>query len=156
MGAVATGQNSDMSRADVAKVFGAALAMRTDPTLVWFDSSSGRVDVSMEQSLLGLVESFPQAGGATNTATAVAKWYARHDRVIIVSDEQAAWQGDRDVTRAVPAHIPVYTWNLAGYRYGHAPSGTGTRHTFGGLTDAAFRLIPLLESVGTTMWPWVA
>ncbi|MGW4718632.1 hypothetical protein [Nocardia sp. NPDC004260] len=37
-------------------------------------------------------------------------------------------------------------WNLAGYRYGHAPSGTPHRHAFGGRTDAAFRMIPLLEA----------
>ena len=34
--------------------------------------------------------------------------------------------------------------NVAGYQYGHAPSGSGRRHTFGGLTDAAFRMIPLM------------
>lgn len=32
---------------------------------------------------------------------------------------------------------------LAGYRYGHGPSGTGNRHALGGLTDRAFTLIPM-------------
>lgn len=150
----AGGRMSDLSRADVAKVFGAGLAMRTDPTLVWFDTSSGRVDVPQGGSLLRLVESFPAAGGGTNTAAAVSRWYAGHDRVVIVTDEQAAMSGYGDVTAAVPKHVPVYTWNLAGYRYGHAPSGLGTRHTFGGLSDAAFRLIPLLEAHGKADWPF--
>ncbi|GAA2115033.1 hypothetical protein GCM10009759_59790 [Kitasatospora saccharophila] len=44
--------------------------------------------------------------------------------------------------------------NLAGYRTGPAPSGTGNRHTFGGLTDAAFRLVPLLEAGQDAGWPW--
>jgi hypothetical protein len=148
----AGGRNSDMSRADVAKVFGAGLAMRTDPTLVWFDTSSGRVDVPKGGSLLRLIEAFPRAGGGTYTAAAVQRWYAGHDRVVIVTDEQA--HGDGDVTAAVPKHVPVYTWNLAGYQHGHAPSGLGTRHTFGGLSDAAFRLIPLLESAGKAGWPF--
>lgn len=35
---------------------------------------------------------------------------------------------------------------LAGYRYGHGPSGTGNRHALGGLTDRAFTLIPMIEA----------
>lgn len=150
----AGGRNSDMTRADVAKVFGSALAMRTDPTLVWFDTESGRVAVPAGGSLLKLVESFPARGGGTNTGAAVARWYAGHDRVVIVTDEQAHYTGHANVAAAVPANIPVYTWNLAGYQRGHAPSGLGQRHTFGGLTDAAFRLIPLLEAHGSATWPF--
>lgn len=150
----AGGRNSDMTRADVAKVFGAGLAMRTEPTLVWFDTSSGRVDVPKGGSLLKLVESFPRRGGGTSTAAAVERWYAGHDRVVIVTDEQAHYDGHVNVAAPVPRSVPVYTWNLAGYRLGHAPSGLGQRHTFGGLTDAAFRLIPLLEAHGTASWPF--
>jgi hypothetical protein len=65
-----------------------------------------------------------------------------HDRVVILTDEQAA---EGDVGHAVPASTPLYTWNLARYRHGHAPSGGRNRHTFGGLTDQAFQMIPLLE-----------
>ena len=45
---------------------------------------------------------------------------------MIVTDEQA-WAGryGADPTAAVPASVPVYTWNLAGYRVGHGPSGAG-------------------------------
>lgn len=35
--------------------------------------------------------------------------------------------------------------NLAGYRLGHAPTA-GNRHTFGGLTDTAFRMITFIEA----------
>ena len=48
----------------------------------------------------------------------------------------------------------MYTWNLAGYQAGHAPSGSRQRHTFGGLTDQAFRMIPLLEAGRDCAWPW--
>jgi len=51
-----------------------------------------------------------------------------------------------------PRTIPVYTWNLGGYRFGHGASGTGNRHTFGGLSDKAFRLIPLLEAGRDARW----
>jgi hypothetical protein len=105
-------------------------------------------------ALLRLVDSFPRAGGGTNTAEAVRRWYERHDRVVIVTDEQAHYGGERDVVASVPAHVPVYTWNLGGYRLGHAPSGVGTRHTFGGLTDAAFQAIGLLERSQDADWPF--
>ena len=42
----------------------------------------------------------------------------------------------------------------AGYQAGHGPSGSGNRHTFGGLTDAAFRMVPLLEASRNARWPW--
>jgi TROVE domain len=155
MASPAAGRLSEMNRYDAAAVFGAALAMRAaDPTLVWFGTSSGRVPVARGGSLLKLVESVHREGRGTNTAGAVRQWYARHDRVVILTDEQAAYSGPGDVAASVPASIPVYTWNLAGYRRGHAPSGTGNRHTFGGLSDTAFRLIPLLERGVDAGWPW--
>jgi hypothetical protein len=155
MDAPTAGSRSELSRADAAKVFGAALALRADdPTLVWFDTSSGEVPVRKGAALLKLIESFPRAGGGTYTERAVSRWYAGHDRVVIITDEQAHYGGGRDVTAPVPPRVPVYTWNLGGYRLGHAPSGLGTRHTFGGLTDAAFRAIPLLERRDDGTWPF--
>ena len=148
------GNRSDLTRADAAKVFGAALALRTEPTLVWFDTSSGQVPVERGTALLTLVDAFPRAGGGTETGKAVRRWYDGHDRVVIITDEQAHDTGDRDVAAAVPANVPVYTWNLGGYRHGHAPSGLGTRHTFGGLTDQAFQVIGLLERGHDAPWPF--
>jgi hypothetical protein len=142
---------SDLTRAEAATIFGSALAMRTDPTLVAYDNSSQRVDVPRGGSLLPLVRAFPRMGGGTSTGATLARWFDGHDRVVIVTDEQA----HDNVNGAIPAHVPLYTWNLAGYRMGHTPSGLGTRHTFGGLTDAAFRMIPLLEAGRNATWPWL-
>ncbi len=104
--------------------------------------------------MLRVLDRFGHLGG-TNTAEAVRRHYRGHDRVVIVTDEQA-WFDARgsDPTQAVPANVPVYTWNLAGYRYGHGPSGVGLRHTFGGLTDAGFGMIPLLEAGRDADWPF--
>ena len=146
---------SRVTRADAAALFGAALALRAaDSTLVEFGTSYDVMRVPRAESLLRTLERFGSLGG-TNTAAAVRGTYARHDRVVIVTDEQAwaGWHGE-DPTAAVPAAVPVYTWNVAGYAPGHAPSGRGNRHTFGGLTDAAFRAIPLLERGSSTDWPF--
>ncbi|MEV4017695.1 hypothetical protein AB0J35_45125 [Nonomuraea angiospora] len=93
--------------------------------------------------------------GGTNTAAAVRTHFRDHDRVVIITDEQAhgGYLGS-DPTSRVPERVPVYTWNLAEFDHGHGPSGTGNRHTFGGLADAAFRLIPILESRRSAGWPF--
>ncbi|MDI5961829.1 TROVE domain-containing protein [Streptantibioticus silvisoli] len=92
-------------------------------------------------------------GGGTDTAAALRAEYAGHDRVVVVTDEQAAHDAG-EVTDAIPAAVPMYTWNLAGYQAGHAPAGGTARHTFGGLTDQAFGMIPLLEAGRDARWPW--
>jgi hypothetical protein len=146
---------SRVTRADVAAVFGAALALRAaDATLVEFGSTHRVLALPRAESLLRSVERFGNLGG-TETAAAVRGTYRRHDRVVIVTDEQAwgSWSG-ADPTSAVPADVPVYTWNVAGYAPGHGPSGRGNRHVFGGLTDAAFQAIPLLERGTAADWPF--
>ncbi|GAA2141464.1 TROVE domain-containing protein [Actinomadura napierensis] len=150
-------QRSGLDRADAAAVFGTALALRAGAAdLVEFGTGHRPVEVRRGESLLAVLQRFHSMGG-TNTAEAVRANYRGHDRVVIVTDEQA-WGGVRGAHPAgqVPESVPVYTWNLAGYRYGHGPSGTGNRHTFGGLSDAAFRLVPLIEARRTAAagWPW--
>jgi hypothetical protein len=143
---------TQLNRADSAAVFGTALAVRADRAdLVQFGSGSAEVKVGSGESVLKVLERFGDLGG-TDTGAAIRKHYRGHDRVVIVTDEQASSRGTLD---AVPAHVPVYTWNLAGYRAGHGPSGSAHRHTFGGLSDAAFRLIPLLEAGRDAAWPWL-
>ncbi|MFD6555179.1 TROVE domain-containing protein [Streptomyces sp. NPDC058398] len=148
-------ERSELNRADAAAIFGTALALRAaDADLVEFGTASKRVKFRAGESVLKVIERFGDLGG-TNTSDAVRAHYKKHDRVLIVTDEQAAYSHHGDPTQQVPAHVPVYTWNLAGYRPGHGPSGTGSRHTFGGLSDAAFRMVPLLESARDADWPWV-
>ena len=146
---------SELTRADSAAVFGSALALRAAAAdLVEFGTGSRVVPVSRAESVLKVIGRFGNLGG-TNTAQAVRSHYSGHDRVVIVTDEQA-WGGyyGEEPTRQVPAHVPVYTWNLAGYQYGHGPSGSANRHVFGGMTDQAFAMIPLLEAGRDGAWPW--
>ncbi|CAM5557307.1 TROVE domain-containing protein [Streptomyces sp. ID03-2B] len=147
-------ERSRLNRADAAAVFGAALALRAaDADLVQFGTTSAPVSFRRGESVLRVLDRFGDLGG-TNTAEAVRRHYRDHDRVLIVTDEQASYTRGGDATRSVPDTVPVYTWNLAGYRLGHAPSGDRNRHTFGGLSDAAFRMVPLLEAGGSADWPW--
>ncbi|WP_406185131.1 TROVE domain-containing protein [Streptomyces sp. NBC_01006] len=147
---------SQLNRADAAAVFGAALALRAeDADLVQFGTHSKQVPYGRGESVLKVLERFEDLGG-TDTSEAVRRNYKGHDRVLIVTDEQATYHYGGDPTALVPNEVPVYTWNLAGYRTGHAPSGSANRHTFGGLGDAAFRMVSLIEGGREADWPWVA
>jgi hypothetical protein len=147
---------SELNRADAAAIFGTALALRAkNADLVEFGSTSAPVRFRRGESVLKVLGRFGDLGG-TDTTEAVRRHYKKHDRVLIVTDEQYAYSRHGDPTDQVPAHVPVYTWNLAGYRAGHGPSGKGNRHTFGGLSDAAFRMVPLLEAARDADWPWAA
>ncbi|QHA03968.1 TROVE domain-containing protein [Streptomyces broussonetiae] len=149
-------ERSQLTRADAAAVFGTALALRAaDADLVEFGTTSRAVRFGKGESVLKVLDRFGSLGG-TDTTDAVRRHYEKHDRVLIITDEQYAANRHGDPTAQIPADVPVYTWNLEGYRAGHGPSGTGNRHTFGGLSDAAFRMVPLLEAARDARWPWQA
>ncbi|MGC0313725.1 TROVE domain-containing protein [Kitasatospora acidiphila] len=167
-GSMESGFSKDgtLMRWDAAALFGLALGHRCEQADVvsfsaagtWYGRSYDLVKpfpLTAGGSVLAEVRRWKDGGwfigGGTETAAALQATFRGHDRVVIVTDEQAA---AGNVGQAVPASVPMYTWNLAGYRTGHAPSGVHNRHTFGGLTDAAFRMVPLLESGVSGAWPW--
>jgi TROVE domain len=164
-------EHSGMPWADAAAIFGAAVALRAEQAdLVEFWAGSRVIPFRKADPLLKLVErfSFQPAPGGTDIPSAVrAHLHPHHDRVVIVTDEQtqAGWlpsnmhyqHGGMPPTLIddlVPRHVPLYMWNFGGYQAGAAPSGGGNRHTFGGLTDSAFKMVSLLESGRDARWPW--
>lgn len=151
---MALSKKSQMRFAEAAAIFGAAIAARNlgRVTLVQYGSDSEIVKVRRGESLLRILERFRPMGG-TDTATAARKHYTGHDRVIIVTDEQA-WPGQVNPGDVIPPHVPLYTFNLVGYRYGHQRPDPNRVTIGGGLTDAAFSLIPLLEQGRGGVWPW--
>lgn len=166
-------ERSTMTYADSAAVFGAAVAARAeDADLVEFGETSRKVPFRPADSLLVTISQFSFIGG-TDIPAAVRAHFRdeRHDRVVIVTDEQTRpgqlpyyrWSTDgryryeRDhlsIDDLIPASVPVYVWNLGGYERGFIPTGSGNRHCLAGLTDDAFRVIPLLEQRRSTGWPF--
>jgi hypothetical protein len=144
-------EKSGLNRADTAALFGTALAVRAEyADLVEFGTTSAPVQLQRGEPVLKAVGRFGNLGG-TYTAEAVRRHYRDgfHTRVVIVTDEQAAGVAPLSL---IPGRIPVYTWNLAGYEFGHGPSGEGSLHTFGGLTDHSFSLVPMLEAGQNADW----
>lgn len=148
----AIAENTELTRADAAAVFGTALALRNmgRADLVQFGSTAQRVPVKAGDSLLRTVERGFGSMGGTDTQAATRAYYHNHDRVVIITDEQSH---DGDPGDVVPIQVPIYTWNLDQGKYSSTATGP-TRHLLGGLTDAGFKLIPLLEAGRDGSWPW--
>lgn len=161
---------STLSVMDTANIFGAALALRSakgysQPTLVVFGTSSQEVSIK-GKSLMTLADN-PANQGGTNTAAALRAHYAGHDRIIVLTDEQAtrdlglyssryygrSTNSDVFTTAGIPDSVPTYTWNLAGYDASHAPT-KANRHLFGGMSDIMFSMIPMIERGLSAGWPW--
>lgn len=151
-------ERSSLTYSDAANIFASALAIRAeDATVVSFDNDTTLNKIT-SKDLLRVAEGLPGPRGGTNTAGAVKKWYNGHDRVIVLTDEQYGYgwysRSPQDVFKGVvPENVPTFTWNLAGYKAAHAPSGPA-RFTFGGLTDKGFQMIPLIEKGFNTGYPW--
>jgi len=138
-------ERSEVEWSDQAALFGTALALRgEDVTLVQFGTSSAQVPLDRTKTVLQHMDKFGPLGG-TQTMDAVRRWFSGHDRIVIVTDEQSHYdRSGATLGTLVPDEVPVYTWNLAGYRVAHGEAAPN-RVTFAGLTDGAFALIPLLE-----------
>jgi hypothetical protein len=153
---------SKMMPVHAAALFGVALAHKCgseNVDLHGFASGTFHHPVPAGGSVLATVNTFSnrigEVGHGTETAASLHATYKGHDRVVILTDEQAfgGWRGN--VSDQVPANIPIYAFNLQGYEKGMLP-GEGNRHQLGGLTDHVFKMIPMLEAGRDGNWPWEA
>jgi hypothetical protein len=149
---------STVTPAKAAALFGVALtaklgADRVD--LVGFADGTFRHAVKPGDSVLRRVEKFLVRTGEVGHGTAIAaslrSAYAGHDRVFVISDMQTV---DAGTDQAIPERVPLYGFNLGGYRHTAYAAGRRNRHEFGGLTDATFRTVPLIEAGRAAHWPW--
>ena len=149
---------SDLMRHDAAALFGAALAKRADEAdLVRFGSGSEAIKFTKSTSVLKLKDKLTKDLGGTDLGGALTKHYKGHDRVIILTDEQYdpvynIYWNPVDPSTIVPDK-PIFVCNLTVYK----PAGMGQPnvYTAGGLSDAAFGFIDLVERSVNHDWPWL-
>lgn len=141
---------SKIRMSDIAELFGAALAKRSEHAdLYGFSDRHQRV--SFSGPLLRIIDTYGRTGGGTYINRAISATFEDHDRIVVLTDGQTF---DRyDSTAQIK--VPVFEFNLAGYKTTAIPSGSDNRYVFGGgLTDNAFRMIPLLEAGKNADWPF--
>ncbi|GAB1693631.1 TROVE domain-containing protein [Krasilnikovia sp. M28-CT-15] len=154
-------KRSTMSPVKAAAVFGVALAARgARVDLHGFADGVFRHDVPAGASVIREVDRFVrrvgEVGHGTRIADSVRATLRGHDRVFVISDMQtfAPGYGTGDVTEVVPRGTPLYGFTLGGYRRTAFDAGTPNRIEFGGLTDATFRMVPLIEAGRNADWPF--
>jgi hypothetical protein len=162
---------SKLGRNEAAALFGAALALRAEnATLVAYATQGYDVVVPKGGSVLPLAQEVAKkTNGGTNTFDVLVAKYSGHDRIIIVTDEQAFAPASVTInstlwpftyqkrTTDVLANItaPIYTFNVAGLKAAHLPTGDDKPwYNFGGLTDQGFKAIELLEQGTSETWPF--
>jgi hypothetical protein len=145
-------EKSDVTYRQAASIFAAALALRSaEPKLVSYANEGFEVSVPKGGSILPLAKVAGEATtGGTETMRILQLAYNGQDRVVIITDEQTfRSHGMPHLT------VPIYTFNLAGYKTGHLPVSPAERtYTFGGLTDAGFKAIELLDRGEDASWPF--
>lgn len=162
---------SDMSYAEAAAIFAGAIALKNPGRVdfVGYANNTFVQDVPAGGSLLKVVKEFHdkngRVGGGTETVQSLRKHYdpSKHNRVVIVTDMQAfqdyhylwgSYSNSQTVTDVVRSDHWLYGFSLGGYQASAIPSGSGTRHEIGGLSDATFKILPLLERGKDAVWPW--
>lgn len=155
---------------DAAALFGIALAMRSPGVELYSYSTGGR-------GWNGITKRFPimkgaealkelkrwqaegfNGGGGTPTQQALQQTFAGQDRVILLTDEQHDYSYGSvrfgvGIGGAIPADVPMFTFNIAGYSAGQTAS-KDNRYTFAGLNDRAFEMISWVSDAAAQTWPW--
>ena len=165
----ATLSNKSRLRIDeAAAVYGVALALKNPGSTRLFGYADGVFEHKIQKgaSVLRTVHDFTRRNGevghGTETVGSVERVLSQgnYDRVTVITDMQAFedYGGYRTRSRRVQDVVPDSTWlygfSLGGYKPSMLESGQGRVHELSGLTDATFKIVPLLEAGATQSWPW--
>lgn len=155
-------RDTKILRHNIGALFASAVAnkSRGDVTTIAYGTNWKKMETKV--SVLRMTETIHNAvkdgsiGWGTNTWPSVrAAWqqFGPFDRVCIFTDMQD--HPSRASQYDVPANVPIYVWDLAGYKATNLDISQPGRYLLGGFTDATFRLIPLLEAGNAGNWPWL-
>lgn len=161
MSSVGFSRKSKVTPVKAASIFGVSLALKGEKVdLVGFADGTFVHTPQRGASLLTEVDRFirrvGEVGHGTEIARSLRKHFAGHDRVVLISDMQTmGGYYAHGVSESIPANVPLYGFNLEGYAPTVIPASAQTkRYEFGGLTDATFQMIPLIESGTSQGFPW--
>jgi hypothetical protein len=148
-------QRSKVMRYEVGALFGAAVAKRSEKVDVHLFATDVMpypvVDpsISVLRYIEGVQRQIGKVGHGTNIHQAVERTWDGHDRVVIMTDEAA-----HDSARVAEKQIPMlHVFNLSGYQTATFEAGPG-RCTWGGFSDATFKVMGIVEKGSTANWPF--
>lgn len=148
---------SKIARMEAGALFGAIMAARsTKGVLAMYASTVAKVKIgpSILRTTEDIVRASGRVGHGTETWPSTRTMWNDHgpfDRVLVFTDMQD--HPGRTSTAFIPKHVPVYVWDLAGYKTANIETGSN-RHLLGGLSDKTFTLLQVLEAGSAGRWPW--
>lgn len=152
---------SKLALHEAAGLFGVALAVKNAGNVRLFGYADDVFEHKIPKgaSVLRVTEEFYKRNGSvgwgTETVASVGKTVNPNaKRVFIFTDGQAFRSYGGSVSDVVPENTWLYGFTLGGYQNSMMPSGWGTRHEIGGLSDATFNLVNLIEKAHEASWPW--
>lgn len=165
---------SKVNHVQVAALFAVALAARgLDVDLAGFADGVFAHPLTKGGSVLRQVDEFcrrtGEVGHGTETVAALQASFKGHDRVVIFSDMQAFQYPGRmvrgyydvrgavrgmSVSEAIPAHVPMFGVNTAGYAASSIDTSKPSRYEIGGFSDKLFTMVDMLSRGRDTGWPW--
>lgn len=148
-----TSANSSIAHYEVAALFAAALTAKNEVGLVSFATTSSPIWMEEDTSVLSVMRSVAAHNGQDGHGTDIGQGLRHynadlHDRVVVFSDMQTR------VPSFAKPDCPVYIFNTGGYRATPYAVGENNTYELGGFSDAAFKMIPLLERGQDAGWPW--
>ncbi len=158
---------SDVQYVDIAALFGTVLAARNEGVqVVSFASGAEEVTFPTKSNVLRNVDHLRGRVGRVGHGTDVSqgiRYLGDHDRLVIFSDMQdvaglaltergfGQFYGSRV---AIPAKTVAYSFNLAGHEAGIIDTRNPNRFVLGGFSDAAFRMMAMVEAGRDQNWPF--
>lgn len=157
---------SDVQYVDIAALFGTVLAARNEGVqVISFASSAEQITFPTKGNVLKNVDYLRGRVGRVGHGTDVSqglRYLGDHDRVVIFSDMQDVaglassdnsgyFYGNRV---ALPAKTLAYSFNLAGHEAGIVDTRNPNRFVLGGFSDAAFRMMAMVEAGKDQNWPF--
>lgn len=151
---------------EVGALFGAAVAARSDCDVILYADRWDffTPEVSVLRSVDKVRRLIGKVGYGTETWPSVTQAFAKkggYDRIVVMTDCQdhpayvESGRGFYGRRRSVALpDVPIYVWDLAGYEATNIDNTPG-RYLFGGFSDAAFKLIALIERGQNAEWPWL-
>jgi hypothetical protein len=147
---------SVVSHVEVGALFAVALAVKAQAAggsvdLRGFADAVFTHKIPRGASVLRQIDAFTrrigEVGHGTNVPLALAQ-HTDHKRVVIFSDMQtlAQFGSGRAATLPIPAEVPVISFNTGGYGNTLIRPDATNRIELAGFTDAAFRLLAIMEA----------
>lgn len=161
MTATLSGQ-SKVTRMEVGALFGVALATRGSAVdLYGFADGVFEHKLKKGGSVLKQTEAFVKRSGEVGHGTQIAASIAAtfkpgvHKRVVIFTDMQTmGGYYSTGVSTAVPADVPMFGFNTAGYKATALDLSKPNRYEIGGFSDKMFTVMDLLSRGRDAGWPW--